>query len=314
MPARLLQKMEEAETRLGVLFPEEIRSFLSGLPQAEVPFGEEEWLFGSFWDETGNYLVERSLDFRENWTLPGVIIAGNGIGDYLVLLPDAATGRLASTLYVLLHETAEIKVFADSLQQALEAGPLDYFWSGETLYSLDEEEKLVIGPRPSGEKDQPEAAPLSSDDEGDSGLRSAIDRWIDEEETGRWAQILEGLHQLTRSADPHHQAWAYYKLSDLYFKGFGPQPVHLEKALSYNEEAVRLKHHKSMANRAFCCLAGHGLEKDVNKAWELAHEANELSKQNSFIDIISGSKDKGAYESLLDRIRKEQGNQKKGKA
>jgi hypothetical protein len=51
-----------------------------------------------------------------------------------------------------------------------------------------------------------------------------------------------------------------------------------------------------MANLAFCYLSGIGVDKDLDKAYELAFEANERTKQQV---ALTGTGDKGLYEQLI---------------
>jgi hypothetical protein len=122
--------------------------------------------------------------------------------------------------------------------------------------------------------------------------KSLVEDMIDNEETDKHQEILDTLHELT--GQPDYAARAWYKLSDLYFKGFGPIPVNIELALEYNQQAVELGHAKSMANRAYCYFAGVGLKKDIDKAYELIKAAND-----STLRYDCKEKDGLYYEMLL---------------
>lgn len=302
---KTITKLKEAEDKLGCKLPAGIFDFIAGLTIDEVNFGNETWIFGTINDDDGNFIIDASKDFRKYWELNGIIIAHNGIGDYLLLLA-LESGELSSVIYVMMHETAEIKLFSLDIGSAVKYGPEDYFWDTRVFYSRDADDGRTLTQllRDSAG----EASPADAEDDEFYTLRekkSAIDNLIDDEETGRLSEILEGLDELTNCNDKQVQAWAYYKLSDIYFKGFGPLPRNVEKAMQYGEQAVKLGNLQATANMAYCFFAGIGVEKDINKAYELAKHANEEYKKNVFIDIITGSKEKGPYEDLLKMIEKE---------
>jgi tetratricopeptide (TPR) repeat protein len=304
-----ITKLKEAENKLSCRLPVEIFDFIVELTADEVSFGEETWIFGTINDKEDNFIIDNSKEFREYWELNGVVIAHNGVGDYLVLLP-LQNGELSSAIYIMMHENAEIKLFSESIDAALKYGPEDYFWDKRIFYSRDEDYDETLTHRVPG--DITDAAPIDPEAKEFLDLRekkSAIDDLIDDEETGRLSEILEGLDELTNCNDQHTQAWAFYKLSDIYFKGFGPLPRNIEKAMEYNEQAVDLGNLQATANRGFCFFAGIGVEKDLQKAYDLVKHANEESKKNMFMSALTGSKNKGPYENLLkiitDELKKE---------
>ena len=310
MKRHLATKLKEAEDTLGQAFPELLSAFISSLNKAKVTFRDEDWFFESVKDKpkdpTDNYIIRSSGYFREEWGLKGLVFATNGIGDDLVVLPD----EFGETILVMMHETAELKLFGKNIQELSQNGPVDYFSSDNYCYKLDENNQLI-----ESEDFNPNVTydPYSDDYFGeDYELKSQLDNWIDDQETEKTADILVGLEKLSNSKDDGHKVWALNKLSDVYFKGFGPIPRDLPKALDYNQKAIDLNSHKAFANRSACYFYGLGIAKDVEKALEFATRANELSKSNQFASILATKKGGGMYDKLVDMITGEM-NKSEGK-
>jgi tetratricopeptide (TPR) repeat protein len=300
MKRHLATKLKEAEDTLGQAFPELLSAFISSLNKAKVTFRDEDWFFESVKDKpkdpTDNYIIRSSVNFREEWGLEGLVFATNGIGDDLVVLPD----EFGETILVMMHETAELKLFGKNIQEVSENGPVDYFSSDNYCYKLDENNQLI-----ESEDFNPNVTydPYSEDYFGeDYERRSQLDNWIDDQETKKTAEILDGLKKLSNSNDDGHKVWALNKLSDVYFKGFGAIPRDLPKALEYNQKAIDLNSHKALSNRSACYFYGIGMTKDVVKALELAIRANELSRANQFANILATKKGGGLYDTLVDII------------
>jgi hypothetical protein len=303
MKRHITAKLKQAQEKLGMTFSEEHFDFISKLEKEEVKFGEEEWLFWTVNDKPNdandNFIIESSLNFKNEWGLDGLVFATNGIGDYLVVLPK----ELGDLILVMMHETAELKLFGKNIQDISQNGPVDYFWSDDYCYKLDDNDKLVksenFNPNISSNK-------YSENYFGeDYELRSQLDDLIDDEKTEKISEILNGLERLSNSKDENHKVWAFNKLSDIYLRGFGPVPPDMTKALEYNQRAVDLNSHKAISNRAACYFFGLGMTKDINKALELATKANELSKTNQFADIFATKQGGGMYDKLVDMITTE---------
>lgn len=127
--------------------PTTIVDFIVGLDGSEVEFGKESWLFGTVSDarkglET-NYVLRMSRIFKEDWGIVGVILATNGIGDYLLLLPDQQGSSLRKEIFVVDHEEAMIKLFAPSLECLLTSGPEKWCLSDLHVARLDDDDQLV---------------------------------------------------------------------------------------------------------------------------------------------------------------------------
>jgi TPR repeat protein len=247
-----------------------------------------------------NFIATATEGFREEWKINGLVVADNGIGDALVLLPDDSDETFRAQVFVVMHETGEIKTFAESLDELLQEGPHDYSWSDDYYLKLNDDGS-VSKYEHSAEGD------LTLDDiyDDDYKLRHHIDDLIDDEKTGRTTEILDGLEKLTACDDKDHAAWAFNKLSDIYLRGFGPVPKNLDRALEYNQHAMGLGSHKAYSNRAACYFAGIGMERDLHKALEMAKHANELSKKNQFADIFAKNEGGGMYDELVEMLEKE---------
>src|SRR5688572_2187475 len=113
MKRHIETKLKQAEKKLGLKIPEQIFDFISQLDKPEVKFGEEEWLFWSVTDKpkevADNFIIKSSFDFKKEWGLNGIVFAENGIGDYLVALPNEFDDKV----FVMMHESAELKLFGE---------------------------------------------------------------------------------------------------------------------------------------------------------------------------------------------------------
>ncbi|WP_276503693.1 SMI1/KNR4 family protein [Terrimonas pollutisoli] len=311
-------KLLQTEEKLGYNIPKYLFDFIANLDKPEVQFGQEEWLFGTVNDNPedidDNFIYTHSIDFENEWSRKGLVFATNGIGDYLVMLRDNDNMSFLPKVFVIMHETAEIKTFADNWNDLIEQGPEDYFWNDEFYLKIDDNDNVVewkdYKKTPNKEyksvSDDIEDSDISNDFfDDDYKLRSHLDDLIDYGKIELTSEIIQGLEKLADCNEQSHKVWALNKLSDIYFKGFGPIPADLSKALEYNQAAINLNSHKAYSNRAACYFFGLGLIKDLYKALEYATKANELSKSNSFADILATKKDGGMYDNLVDMIEKE---------
>lgn len=305
MIEQLTTKLKQAQNTLGLRFPEPLFNFIANLHEVEVELDDEEW---SFWsvndspnDPNDNYIIERSVDFKNEWGLDGLVFADNGIGDYLLVLPNDC----GEQILVMMHEVAELRLFSNSIQELSEKGSEGYFFSDDYIYKLDEDNNLI-----KGENEQSRTS--SRDYFGDDyQLRSYLDDLIDDQKTERVSDIIIGLEQLIENADELHKIWALNKISEIYLKGFGAIPRDMTKALDYNQRALDLNSHQAFSNRAACYFFGLGLDKDIEKALELALKANELSKQNQFASTLATKPGGGMYDNLVDMIMREIEKQKR---
>ncbi len=115
----------EAETVLGIKFPEEYKSRMRQQNGGSLLWEEEYWQLYPFFDQsdfkkisrTCNHIVKETGLAREWAHFPSdaVAIASNGSGDYFLFLPKIQT-ELGSELYLWLHETGEVSKIADSIE------------------------------------------------------------------------------------------------------------------------------------------------------------------------------------------------------
>jgi len=296
-----IDKLKQAEDKLGIKFPPQLFKFISKLKNPEVTFGKEEWLVWTFNDKpddsTDNFIVEISLDFKKEWGLDGLVFATNGIGDYLAVLPD----KFGDQILIVMHETAELKIFGNSIDHILKDGPDDYFWSDDYVFKLDDGRLIEYENEDKSENSTTEIDLRDDDDK----LRLYLDDLIDDQRTEKTSDIVSGLEKLVDSSDVNNKVWALNKLSDIYLKGFGPIPTNITTALEYNQRAIDLDSHRALSNRAACYFFGLGVDKDIQKALELAIKANDLSKANRFAGIIATKDGGGMYDKLVNMIQAE---------
>ncbi len=304
---KTLLQLQQAEQKTGHKIPAYLFDFISTLDQPEYKFDDEGWFFWTVIDKgEANFIYTHSTDFKEEWGIDGLIFAANGTGDYLLLLKEENNETFLPQVYVMMHETAEIKMFAENWEELLANGPANYFWTDEFYLKMDDDENVVRW-------SAPELVETDVDDEEtgkdffdeDYDLRKKLDDLIDDENTEQTSEIIQGLEQLSVSEELSHKVWTINKLSDIYLRGFGPVPANLEKALIYNQTAMDLGNHKAYSNRAACYFSGLDMERDLKKALEFAKKANELSKENMFASMLASKKGGGMYDQLVEMIEKE---------
>lgn len=275
-----MDKLKHAERKLKTSLPQYLVDFISKLRNEDVLFGDEKWFFWTIndnpHDNDDNFIVESTLSFKEEWGIDGLVFATNGIGDYLLLLVDE-NNQFNSEIYVMMHEIAEIRLFASNWNDLIKNGPIDYFWNEEYIYKIDDNGNTIKG--------EFEIDPYFLHYE----LKSHIDDLIDERDETKLDEIIKGLNVLTNSDDDSHKSWAFNKFSDYYLRGFGYIKKDIVKALEYNQKSMDLNNHHAFSNRAAAYFAGIGVERDIEKALEFAMKANELSKSNIFASDFSGN-------------------------
>lgn len=298
-------KIKAIEDHFKGAFHKEHRDFLIKLTHNEILFSDEPWFFSYDEDlsEYENFVIRWTRDFRNEFNLNYFVIADNGLGDYL-LVSDSQVNE-DKRLLIMLHEMGQIKVYANSLENALNSEIREYMVE-DWIYRINSESHTEIN-------DNYEEGILSKDgqeSDPEYELRFNLMNIYDEEETDRSSELLSGLEELLNSNEPIHKIWALRTLSKIYLKGFGPIPLNHSKAVSYLLRAVEENDYMAMADLAAAYFAGIGVERDLNKSLSLLEKANQLSKNNMFSDIISGDKSKGMFEELLEIIKKEIENQK----
>ena len=295
------KKLNQAEKELNYKFSENIYDFILNLKEVEVEFGEDIWCFNILIDSSNeeNYIIKSSNYFIKEWKVKGIVIAENYGGDELVLLENQICD--SEEIFVTIHETAEIKLFSQNVNELLKYGPLDYYFDQKFIIKLDENENPVFNKNY-------RISPIDNEILDDRELKSKTDDLIDDSRFDKQIEILENLEKLTLSEEKEIKIWAFNKLSELYFIGFGDLKVDTVKALKNNEKAMNLNSYKAFASFAYCLLVGYGIEKNLEKSLEYAIKANELSKTNKYSKIISTKKNGGLYENLITRIENEINN------
>lgn len=314
MNSTVVQNIAIAEKELNTPFPPKLRDFICSLYDLEMEIGDDTWFFSivdkKIFAVNDNPIVSMSNNFREQWKIPAIVFAYSGIGDYLAVWPDAGNEQTCERIFLLVNNSYKLEYYAPDIFSAYSGhfSPPDL--ESFSSYRLEENGEITAD---SGfgisSNYQSSALPAESGsepfyiDEYDRKKSIAYDM-IDNEETDKYEEILDILHELTQHPDYAPRAW--YKLAELYFKGFGPLVQNMELALEYNGKAVELGHAKSMANRAWCYFSGFGLEKNIHKAYELIKAANDSTLQ--------GGKEKdGLYYEMLLQIKSEYLKQKKKK-
>jgi hypothetical protein len=314
MNSTVVKNIAIAEKELNTPLPPRLREFISNLYDHEMEIGDDTWFFTIVNDEVlaakDNPIVSMSNSFREQWKIPAIIFAYCGIGDYLAVWPGAGNEQTCERIFLLTTGSYKLEYYAPDIFSAYSGhfSPPDL--ESFNSYSLAENGEITVdsGFGISGNYQSSTTSAESGSepyyiDEYDR-KKSIVYDMIDNEETDKYEEILDILHELTRQPDYAPRAW--YKLAELYFKGFGPLAQNMELALEYNGKAVDLGHAKSMANRAWCYFSGFGLEKNIEKAYELIKAANDSTLQ--------GAKEKdGLYYEMLLQIKSEYLKQKKKK-
>jgi hypothetical protein len=306
MDSIALANIEVAEKALNCKLPPKLRDFLASLPEQKVELGHQNYCFYLSVDKVetaeNNQLVVGSNFFRQQWKLPLVIIAHDYKEKILVLILEEGK-EPSDQLYCLAPKKKLIHSFARDIYAAYNG---EFFQSSSTrwfTYKLHKNGKVERG-QEMWEWQPPEDMEITFDNEYEE-MKSKVDDMIDEEKYDKFEQILEQLYILTQQKD--HAAWAWWKLSDLFFKGFGPIPADEQRALAYNWNAVLKGHSKSIANRAYCYFKGIGVSADIEKAFALITQANS--------NTIRGSEQErdGLYYDMLLTIKGAYMKQKKKK-
>lgn len=130
---------------LDMIIPEKITEFIDSLNEFTITCGNMEW---DIWNDTDG-IVEYSKSFSKELKLKLVVIADNGIGDHLLLLSkqeNSSPQKMRESIYVLQHESATIKRYSQSFEEALNFTDDDDFLFKKTfVYRLDKTNELIKG-------------------------------------------------------------------------------------------------------------------------------------------------------------------------
>jgi hypothetical protein len=120
--------IDAAEAKLGVRLPTALRARLLSANGGEVELDDDVWRLHPVFDtsdrkrntRTANDIVRETASAREWRGFPAtaVAIAGNGSGDFLVLLPSVEDpSTLDERIYVWNHETTKVELVAERFDE-----------------------------------------------------------------------------------------------------------------------------------------------------------------------------------------------------
>jgi hypothetical protein len=306
MRREVVEALERVEAELDVSFPESVKEFLAKRRSDQVRLGSEQWRF-PICDgvPSPDVVVSQSKAFRSEWKLLGVVIANDGLGDDLLLLPADGGRTLGVTLYAMMHGPAEIREVADTLADAERSERLDYLYGDTYEYRLDPDGTVVKFDLDAytaslmGE-DLAEPGSDASDDERKVWLGRSIDGGNHDDAE----RVLNGLLSLSEKAESqHHRAWAYLKLAELYSKGFGAVAADPELAAQYNQTAIDLGSIPALSMRSYWHVLGEILPRDLQRGYELMLAADQKYRVESGDSFLAPM-----LEALREQIEAEGGS------
>jgi len=132
------------EKTLNIVIPESVISFVLHQTEFTIQCGNIVW---DLWNQTES-IIEYSRSLSLELKLNILILADNGIGDHLLLLPsneNSTSQIMKKNIYVLEHESATVKRYAASFEQALTyTSDDDFIYKKSFVYKLEDNE-LVKG-------------------------------------------------------------------------------------------------------------------------------------------------------------------------
>lgn len=115
-------QLEQTESELGAKFPHEYREAMKLDNGGEASSEEDDWEFYPIRDtsdrkrlaRTCNHVIAETESARGFGNFPdnAIAIAGNGLGDQMVLIRDGASFK--PNVYIWLHETGQLQELASS--------------------------------------------------------------------------------------------------------------------------------------------------------------------------------------------------------
>jgi len=122
------EEIKKTEARTGYVFPIGFKARMIADNGGSLKLSSEVWWLIPFFDSsdrkrlarTCNDIIRETGKMRDWRQFPkeGFVIAQNGSGDYLILLPsEEGSKELGETIYQWNHETREIEEVADSIQE-----------------------------------------------------------------------------------------------------------------------------------------------------------------------------------------------------
>ena len=119
------EQLARTESELGAKLPHEYREAMKVDNGGEASTEEDDWEFYPIRDtldrkrvsRTCNHIINETGSCRGFGNFPdnAIAIAGNGLGDQMVLLKN--DGSFGDTVYLWLHETGELQILASSFNE-----------------------------------------------------------------------------------------------------------------------------------------------------------------------------------------------------
>ena len=125
-----LKYIIETEEELGVSFPALFKEKMTAENGGEAITENDNWNLYPFFDKsdkkrisrTCNHIVLETKQAREwdNFPLNAIAIAGNGCGDYLILISLDNNKKLSEHIYLWHHETGDYEQVAENIKELIE--------------------------------------------------------------------------------------------------------------------------------------------------------------------------------------------------
>lgn len=125
-----LKYIIETEEELGVSFPALFKEKMIAENGGEAITENDNWNLYPFFDKSGkkrisrtcNHIVLETKQAREwdNFPVNAIAIAGNGCGDYLILL-SGNNEKLGEYIYLWHHETGDYEQVAENINELIES-------------------------------------------------------------------------------------------------------------------------------------------------------------------------------------------------
>jgi hypothetical protein len=125
-----LKYIIETEEELGVSFPALFKEKMTAENGGEAITENDNWNLYPFFDKsdkkrisrTCNHIILETKEAREwdNFPVNAIAIAGNGGGDYLVLIPLDNNKKFSEHIYMWHHETGDYEQVAENIKELIE--------------------------------------------------------------------------------------------------------------------------------------------------------------------------------------------------
>jgi hypothetical protein len=117
-----------AESELGVRFPDSFRERMKTLNGGEIDLEEDTWAIYPVFDKsdakrikrTSNHILHETKVAKEwnNFPVDAVAIGQNGFGDKLILLPEERSSiKLGEAIYLWSHETGDVTEICSNINE-----------------------------------------------------------------------------------------------------------------------------------------------------------------------------------------------------